>query len=61
MVVQSYGAGALKLEKENDQFFWTREGEHSKQNYPNKEAAVLALKSHGIRWVKDQQVLPSNP
>jgi hypothetical protein len=51
MIVQSFGAGALNLEKENDQFFWTRDNEKS-QNFKSRDEAVKALKGHGLRWSK---------
>lgn len=54
MVIQSYGGGTLNLEKDNDQFFWTRDGERS-QNFMAKNQAVDALKNHKLRWVKTKK------
>jgi hypothetical protein len=55
MIIQAYGGGALNLETENDQYFWTREGGKS-QTFANKTEAVEAYKNRKIRWNKVEKL-----
>jgi len=51
MIVKTCGPG-LRLEKENEQFFWSRDNERS-QEFISYDLAFNALRTRGvIRWTK---------
>ena len=55
MILKTYGAGTLTLEREGTKVFWKRDGIRS-QIYVSQEEAVKALKSRGgIRWGRPQR------
>ena len=60
MVIQVLGGGALKLESENNLFFWTRDDARERtQNLNTREEAVNALRTRGgLRWAKTKKELP---